>query len=63
MSIHFKWDFTTREKARKETKTAQKIHQVTAKGTNKSINTKVQKGGSIFQTILKTVLPLIPAIL
>ena len=35
-----------------------------ADGTHKSINRRVvQKGGSIFQAILKTVLPLIPALL
>lgn len=34
-----------------------------AESPHKSINSKVQKGGSIFQTILRTVLPLIPALL
>lgn len=34
-----------------------------AESPDKSINTKVQKGGSIFQSILKTVLPLLPALL
>ena len=47
----------------KKLKPHRKFIKSLAKGTNKSINTKVQKGGSIFQTILKTVLPLIPAIL
>ena len=34
-----------------------------ADGTHRTINTQIQKGGSIFQTILKTVLPLIPVLL
>ena len=41
-----------------------KFIKALADGTHKTImNTQVQKGGSIFQTILKTVLPLIPALL
>ncbi len=34
-----------------------------ARSPHKSIKTKVQKGGSILQTILNTVLPLLPALL
>jgi len=34
-----------------------------ADGNHRTINTKIQQGGSILQTILKTVLPLIPVLL
>lgn len=47
----------------KKLKPHRKFIKALADGTHKAINTKIQKGGSIFQTILKTVLPLIPAIL
>ena len=47
----------------KKLKPHRKFIKALADGTQKAINTKIQKGGSIFQTILKTVLPLIPAIL
>ena len=47
----------------KKLKPHRKFIKSLADGTHSSINTKIQKGGSIFQTILKTVLPLIPALL
>ena len=51
------------QKHTKKLKPHRKFIKSMADGTHKSINTRIQKGGSIFQTILKTVLPLIPAIL
>ena len=48
----------------KKLKPHRKYIRSLADGTHKAINRRVvQKGGSIFQTILKTVLPLIPALL
>ena len=47
----------------KKLKPHRKFIKALADGSQKAINTKIQKGGSIFQTILKTVLPLIPALL
>ena len=47
----------------KKLKPHRKFIKSLADGTHRTINTQIQKGGSIFQTILKTVLPLIPALL
>ena len=47
----------------KKLKPHRKFIKNLADGSHKAINTKIQKGGSIFQSILRTVLPLISAIL
>jgi hypothetical protein len=52
-----------REKHIKKLKPHKKFIRRIASGSHKTIKPVVQKGGSILQAILRTVLPLLPALL